>query len=208
MKLQAYPRDAFLRDSQGAQQKHSAYPAWQEAQAMLGDGNTATLKTLLASTPVLLKFCTPHEQYELIHLAAMQGNTDCLRVVLDAGADIDSRSGAHIPEFDAHSLNYTPGWTPLIVAARAGRLEAVNFLLANYADAWLMGDQGYSALDAARDSTCTEVIKLLQHHQYAPWNPEEIAISQDFTRAKRGESKRRKFLDAEQRATLLRASSP
>ena len=60
--------------------------------------------------------------FTALHLAASQGHSGCVSLLLQAGADLSHRSNA---------LQYTP----LHIAAHSGRLEAVRLLLRAGADA-------------------------------------------------------------------------
>jgi hypothetical protein len=68
--------------------------------------DAAALRAALAADPTLLQLrvdvaCafTPLEQAPLLHVAAEYGRTGALRVLLDAGLDVDARAG-----FDEHGL--------------------------------------------------------------------------------------------------------
>jgi len=56
----------------------------------------------------------PEECPTALHIAALQGNPECCRILVEAGADIDS---VHLAE------------TPLIIAAKEGEHETVKVLL-------------------------------------------------------------------------------
>ena len=71
-----------------------------------------------------------------LHYAACAPDADVLRLLLDKGAPIDSRSPT--------------GDTPLMMAARYGNETSVNFLIAQGADLKLRNDRGAGAADFAR----------------------------------------------------------
>ena len=71
-----------------------------------------------------------------LHDAALGGSADVIALLLDRGAQIDTR--------DLQS-----GATPLMVAASLGRAEALTLLLKRGADPTLRDNAGHTALDRA-----------------------------------------------------------
>ncbi len=83
-----------------------------------------------------------------LHAAGHYGHTECVRVLLDAGADIN--------EGDKN------GWTALMEAARGGRTAAARLLLDRGADRSLRNKDGTTALDLAKQQNKLEIVALLE----------------------------------------------
>jgi len=66
-------------------------------------------------------------------LASIKGSLDIIRLLLDAGADIDKKN--------------SDGKTPLICAAVCGHMELVRFFSGKGAKRWLKDRSGFSAYD-------------------------------------------------------------
>jgi ankyrin repeat protein len=81
-------------------------------------------------------------------LAGWKGNTEAIRLLLDAKADIEA-------------ANLT-GLTPLLTAAFYGKVEAVQVLLDAGADRTARNKDGKSALMLAREKDREEVVTLLE----------------------------------------------
>lgn len=81
--------------------------------------------------------------------AAESGNIDLIRIILDAGVDINEQSKI--------------GTSALMRAVRFNQVECVKFLLANRADPSLADEDGYTALSLATSSNQSESIVLLVH---------------------------------------------
>ncbi len=75
---------------------------------------------------------------QLIHYAAELGATDCLRALLDRGADANARTPA--------------GTMPLMCAARGGAPGDARLLLDHGARGWIADEAGKTAADHARDA--------------------------------------------------------
>ena len=104
----------------------------------------------------------------LITLAALVGDVDVARALLDAGAD------AQAPGSD--------GRTPLHAAAFAGRLPVVELLLDAGADPQRRGPAGDSPLDSTKaDAVTTALIAGLLQLEVAP--PETLRTDRDAIRA-------------------------
>jgi ankyrin repeat protein len=132
-----------------------AYPFGRDADAMtrcLRAGNAKAVANLLRHDPSLInrpsRCCT---RMLPLAVAAKTGNIDCIRLLLDNGADVDARSGAHER-------------TALHAAALSGRVEAIRLLLGAEADAaaldrWEMTPLHCAAWGARPE--CGEAAKLL-----------------------------------------------
>jgi ankyrin repeat protein len=83
-----------------------------------------------------------------LHDAALGGSAEVIDLFLDRGAEIDVR-------------NLDMGATPLMLAASVGRREAVLALLKRGANSQLRDASGHTALDRARETGTSEIIRLL-----------------------------------------------
>ena len=83
------------------------------------NNDTEKLKEFLALNEI--SFNARHREYELtpLHLASLNGSTECAQILIEAGADINLRSGAND--------------SPLSLAAFMGHHEIVNLLIENKA---------------------------------------------------------------------------
>ncbi len=88
-----------------------------------------------------------HDKYNALHYAAEKGHLGVLKMLLLAGADVNYRSGDRIE--DEGEITFQPGHTPLILAARCSRPEAVALLLSANADPHIRSEQDWTALHAA-----------------------------------------------------------
>ncbi|WP_211474042.1 ankyrin repeat domain-containing protein [Collimonas humicola] len=94
-------------------------------------GDVATVKALLD------KEAEPNNTgWTALHYAAAIGNDEIVQMLLDASAYID-----------AGSPNNT---TPIMMAARAGKIQTVKLLLDSGADVTLKNDVGMNAIDLAK----------------------------------------------------------
>ncbi len=123
------------------------------------------------------------DKYEstLLNLAAAGGKLECLRWPLDKGADIERKhylGGS--PFFEATRNNQIAALeilhnaganreardgdqnTPLIIAAKAGKFEAVEWLLDHGADIHAKAERGKTALDWAKANGHQKIVELLQ----------------------------------------------
>ncbi len=76
-------------------------------------------------------------QVQALHAAVASRNADAVRLLLEAGADVNGRQQA--------------GYTPVMGAAGAGRDDLVDLLLAHGADPSLVSEDGKTAVSMARD---------------------------------------------------------
>ena len=104
--------------------------------------------------------------YRPLHYAAKFAtpwNTEMVRVLLDAGADIDAGVGPN--PLTAVLGDSNAAWaledTPLMLACRAGCLETVALLLQRGANGTLRDSKGDTALHYAARSACREAGRLL-----------------------------------------------
>jgi uncharacterized protein len=93
-----------------------------------------------------------HEQrWTALHFAARDHNRTVVRLLLDAGAEVD-------PE---DVFGDTPLWRAVMTAG--GDLTAMGFLLGHGADPRRRNRHGISPLDLARESGQEDVVALLLH---------------------------------------------
>jgi ankyrin repeat protein len=82
------------------------------------------------------------------HSAAAGRNAECVRILLDAGAEVNARQAG--------------GYTPLMEAALQGSEEMVRALVDAGADPTLRSDEGKSSIDFAETEGHGEVAELLR----------------------------------------------
>jgi uncharacterized protein len=131
------------------------------------------VRALLANEPELAKARTA-DGFTALHYPAFFGGDDAAdvaRALIDAGADVNSRSDNDFSVLPIHSavagghddvaavlidagadVNATQphGWTPLLGAAKTGSLASIERLLAAGADPAARNDDGASAIELAR----------------------------------------------------------
>jgi ankyrin repeat protein len=129
-------------------------------------GQTARVRTLLASSPSLVNAYSPDGFFPLA-LAVFFGNADTAAALLDAGADVNMQSRETMKIAALHSAvaarridlvtmllargaNPNPraeaGLTPLHSAAQSGNAELVRVLIENGADMNVRDDSGQSPI--------------------------------------------------------------
>lgn len=107
-------------------------------------GDVAAVKALLD------KEAEPNNTgWTALHYAAAVGNDEIVQMLLDASAYID-----------AGSPNNT---TPIMMAARAGKIQTVKLLLDSGADVTLKNDVGMTAIDLARKFDHDDIADGLTH---------------------------------------------
>ena len=116
-----------------------------------------------------------------IHRAAQSGNLECLKICLEAGADINARNGMGRTALTiACSFNFVEcaeflinqgsdvnlqdwaGETPLIAACKRGWIGVTKLLLDNGVDVGFRDTTGDTAEDCAIKGGLSEVLKLLR----------------------------------------------
>lgn len=141
-------------------------------------GNEKLLEYLLSNgSNILIK-----NKYRdtAISLAALQGHSGCIKLLVKAGALVNPEEGNWSPlnyaafaghtdvaaylieqgaKVDARAPN---SMTSLMLAARNGHMEVVQLLLTNHADTSLQTVDGKTAEDIARDSNQTEISNRLR----------------------------------------------
>lgn len=118
-----------------------------EARARNGD-TALMIASFLGNAPALAALLEKGAQvnqtgWTALHYAAANGHDGIIRMLLDKSAYID-----------AESPNKT---TPLMMAARAGKIHTVKLLLDEGADATLKNAQGMTAIDFAAKNDFTEI---------------------------------------------------
>ena len=130
---------ALPKDEHGNTQLHLA--------AARGDVETA--RQLLAAHPALINAQSTRGATALF-LAAQAGNTEVVKLLVDAGTDVDIAN-----ENDA---------TPLFIAAREGHLEVVRLLLEAGADPTASNKNAVTPQDIAFRKDHTEVAALINSY--------------------------------------------
>jgi CubicO group peptidase (beta-lactamase class C family) len=85
-----------------------------------------------------------------LHVAALQGDVDAVRLLIKAGSDLNER--------DAY------GSTPLIIAATFGKTDVANVLIEAGADLAAANNEGSAALHVAAFLGRVEIVKALLDH--------------------------------------------
>ncbi len=106
--------------------------------------------------------------------SASSGNhLDCIRLLLDAGVDINQKAPIKTEVFQRsipaiiearHFKGSTEELTPLMAAALMGREDAVSFLLVRGADTGIKSSSGYTASDLASIAKRTETRKTIDRY--------------------------------------------
>jgi uncharacterized protein len=118
-------------------------------------GQTALINAVRAgharAAEVLARYGALEERdkhsYSALMWAAMNGDTECLNVLIAAGADLEAKT--------------VYGATPLMLAARNGHMSIIGLLLSNGADFRRRADNGMNALEFARSEGHQEIAELL-----------------------------------------------
>ena len=115
-------------------------------------------------------------------MAAFEGHTDVVELLLDHGAEVDRRDGAGrtammyassgpFPETvdllirrgaEVNLADTAEGWTALMVAAAEGHQPVVEVLLRHGADIRMTDQDGDAAIDHAREREQAHIVALLE----------------------------------------------
>ena len=109
-------------------------------------GHTETVRYLVGLPEVDVNHCDSQNETAL-HYAAKKGHAEVVQVLIDAGADIDTRNN------DGHS--------PLHCASTSGALEVVKVLVEAGARANVTDDDGRTCLFLAASKGRTETVRYL-----------------------------------------------
>jgi hypothetical protein len=109
-------------------------------------GFNGVVKRLTAKHPE----CVNHKSYEPLHVACRGRNLECMRLLLEHGADTDVR--------DHHK------YAPLHLASSLGRVEALRLLLQFNSDVNAKGPSNETPLYIASRMGFTEVVQVLLEH--------------------------------------------
>ncbi|HEY5893607.1 MAG TPA: Amuc_1099 family pilus-like system protein [Chthoniobacterales bacterium] len=121
-----------------------------DVNAKTSDGWTAFLKAVYLGKKAAVELLADQSSEDLnraLLLASLQGNPDIARVLLEHGAEVDTKSD--------------DGTTALIVAARAGNIPLVKLLLEAGADKSLTDNHGATAADQAFAKGFNEAASLV-----------------------------------------------
>jgi len=148
---------------------HDLPPSWLAAFG----GHMETLKTLERHGANLEFDAGSRVGGTLLHAAALSGDTDTLRYLLDKGLEIDARGSTPSGQPLMPAMG---NMTPLAVASRYGRLEAVELLVDSGADINAqVYEAGWSMIDMPLVTQQTDVAKfLLERAIDIPFSASEI----------------------------------
>ncbi len=108
-------------------------------------GNLVKTKQLIESNRGLINL-KDEQDYQPLHIAAIEGYREIVEYLIKAGADINAR-GMY-------------GWTPLNVAVRFNQKEIVKLLLSHKADPFIKMDNGNTPLHSAAYRNYVELAEL------------------------------------------------
>ncbi|MGN1309765.1 MAG: ankyrin repeat domain-containing protein, partial [Akkermansia sp.] len=179
----ANEKSAEEAGKQPAPKKHSENKAPVQATGSPRSPKKASSEQQQEEPKIVKKATTPQDQKKVndaLLEAAREGNAECVRQLLDRGADIEAKDkdgetaliraawygktevvsllldrGADIEAKDKY------GYTPLIKAAEEGKKEVVSLLLDRGADIEAKDEFGYTALIKAAKYGKTKVVSLL-----------------------------------------------
>jgi ankyrin repeat protein len=123
----------------------------------------------------------PDKSLTALHMAAYNGHSEIVELLIDHGATIDCRDAegktplihACTDAFpktveilldagaDVNARESTEGFTPLMMGAGLGQTDVVRVLLRHNADKALRDDDGDRAIDHARNSGHADIVELL-----------------------------------------------
>ena len=110
------------------------------------DGDALKLKELLAvGADINVK--DDRDGYSLLHFAAFYDDTEALKFLIDAGANVNAKENE--------------GRTPLHLAAERGNIESVELLLKAGSDINAKNEHGDTALQMALNGFQPEVVEVL-----------------------------------------------
>ncbi|KAH8817140.1 ankyrin repeat-containing domain protein [Xylogone sp. PMI_703] len=101
-----------------------------------------------------------------LHLVAWGGKTDIMRILIDAGAEIDIKAQGHQQVHGMRIITEYSETTPLHEAAARGHLSAVEMLLRVGADPKVRCGRGCDALGAAAKRGNVEIVRRLLETGY------------------------------------------
>jgi ankyrin repeat protein len=123
----------------------------------------------------------PEKSLTALHMAAYNGHSEIVKLLIDHGATIDCRDNEGktplihactdaFPETveilldagaDVNAKESTEGFTPLMMGAGLGQTDVVRVLLRHNADKAMRDDDGDAAIDHARNKGHAEIVELL-----------------------------------------------
>ena len=109
-------------------------------------GHTDIVRYLVGLPEVDVNHCDSNNETAL-HCAVTEGHSDVVQVLIDAGADIDTKN--------------EDGYSPLHVASRSGALEVVKMLVRGGAGVNVTDDDGRTCLILAAPNGHTETVRYL-----------------------------------------------
>jgi len=137
-------------------------------------GDESALEALLANGADTAALTT--KKWNALHFAAAEGNLDCVNKLIEAGIDIDRRSGA-----------MGGGWaTPLFLAAKGGHVDVVTALLKKGANPDSAAMFSWTPLHIAVARDNAEVVQVLLDNGAKPNALTDSQESPFHMAAKRG----------------------
>jgi len=121
----------------------------------------AALRRRLRASPQIVR--EKSWPYTLLHWAAARGDVPVMRVLLDAGADVNALASTNSWVARGRQV-LERGETPLHLAARAGHVEAARFLLARKAALSIQDDDYNTPLHLVAQGGHVEMARLLLQH--------------------------------------------
>ncbi|XXH01493.1 hypothetical protein Hte_007853 [Hypoxylon texense] len=104
-----------------------------------------TIRTLLKYTSPNIP--DPDRRKTALHLAAQEGKTEVIRVLLDSGADASIKA-----------ISF--GWTPIFYAVRYVHIEATQLLFNHSRNPFVVDDDGWTPLHLAALNGAVEIMKI------------------------------------------------
>lgn len=148
----AFTTDDFIRAATTPDEKaiQLFLEAGIDVNAKTSDGWTAFLRAVYLGKRKAVELLADHSSEDLnraLLLASLQGTPDIARVLLEHGAEVDTKGD--------------DGTTALMVAARAGNIPLVKLLLEAGADKTLTDNNGATAADQALAKGFNEAVALV-----------------------------------------------
>ena len=110
--------------------------------------------------------------YSALHLAALNGHTDCVRLLIENGANVNELTRSYdnsgfqrslFADDDSRPFD-NPGYTPLMLAAGMGRVQAFHVLVQNGGELEKGNELAWLPLHSAAKGGHKEVVKFLLEH--------------------------------------------
>lgn len=147
-------------------------------------GNAATLSEIIAAAPESVNSFSA-DGWTPLHLSAFFGSTECIPVLLNAGAKLNERSKNPMENMPLHAAaagrnleivralvergalvnaRQHGGWTPLHAAAQNGDDATAELLIGAGADVQARAENNQSPLDLALINGRQRMVQILEHY--------------------------------------------